>query len=236
MARHLAQPLTDPRPGHPLRRPEGRLLRVMVVAATRLYRDGLVTLLGTQPDIELVASEEEGVTAVVRAGELHPDVVLLDMSDPHSTAIARRLSAGDPPPCVVGVAVPDEESEVLRCATAGLAAYVPCTATLDDLLDTLRRMHGGQSLRAADVAAVLGRQPPPDALGSQLTAREVEIVRLIDQSLSNREIAQRLGITVSTVKNHVHNVLRKLGARRRGEAAAWLRALRAQSVSPAGVP
>ena len=215
--RSRARPLRDPRGGSTQARP----LRVMVVGTTRLYRHGVATLLAPQPGVEVVAGEESGVTAAVRAAELRPDVVLLDMADPTGAESARRLLGAVPDLCVVGMGVADEEAQVAECAVAGLAGYVLASATLEELVDALHRVRPGQSLRLPGAVAAVAEATSPRA--AHLTAREVEIVDLLEQSLSNREIAEQLGITVSTVKNHVHNLLAKLGARRRGQAVARMR-------------
>src|SRR5262249_10913963 len=130
---------------------------------------------------------------------------------------------------VIGFGVEEIEGEILACAEAGLAGYVPCDASLDDLVVRVESVLRGELLCTPRMAATLfhrletqagnGRGEPQAVA---LTAREREVLRLIDGGLSNKEIAVRLRIEVSTVKNHVHKVLEKLNVTSRAQAAARL--------------
>ena len=130
----------------------------------------------------------------------------------------------------MGLAVLETEDDVVTCAEAGIAAYVPYEASIADLLATLARVRAGELACPPRIAAGLFRrlavraiEQNVAAVSAGLTQREEEILALIDQGLSNQEIAGRLEIEVSTVKNHVHHILGKLAVRRRGEAAARVR-------------
>jgi DNA-binding NarL/FixJ family response regulator len=122
---------------------------------------------------------------------------------------------------------------VLACAQAGIAGYVPREGTLDDLIAALHGAARGEAFCSPRIVAVLLRRIAdlsiewqPLAAAGRLTARELEIVDLIDRGLTNREIAEGLSIEVATVKNHVHNILEKLQIHRRHDAAARIRSHR----------
>jgi len=155
-----------------------------------------------------------------------PDVVLMDMATPDGHATVRdirRLAPGVP---VVALGIAGLEGDVLPWVEAGVAGYVTREASLEELVAVVESAARGElqcspgiagSLlrRVAELAA--DRGPGPSA--TRLTTREWEIVRLIEQDLSNKQIASRLGIEVATVKNHVHNLFEKLNVHRRTEAA-----------------
>jgi len=206
-----------------------RRVGVFIVTPIKLYRDGIAHYLQASDRVEVLGAAEEGATALHRVETLLPDVILLDMALEQSCRAARALRAALPDAGIVALAVPDSEDHVLRCAEAGISGYVSREGSLRELLEAV--VAGGLSPCAGHVAAALyrrladassadaARQPAPPGL----TAREAEIVRLIDNGLSNRQIASELCIEVATVKNHVHSILEKFGARSRGEAAARAR-------------
>jgi two-component system, NarL family, nitrate/nitrite response regulator NarL len=156
-------------------------------------------------------------------------VVLLDAALPDGVAVTHAIRARAPHVRVIVMSVAD--GDVLRFAEAGIAGYVTRDASVAELLAAMDSVQRGESLfspRAAaallDRVATLAREPT--AAGREpLTAREKEILSLLAAGLSNKEIATRLFIGVPTVKTHVHNILRKLGASRRGQAAARARVL-----------
>jgi DNA-binding NarL/FixJ family response regulator len=131
----------------------------------------------------------------------------------------------------VALALPEAEADVIACAEAGASGYVPREGTLDDVEAVIESVARGEALCSPRIAATLlrriaataaERQPAPSEM--RLTSREMEIIDLIDEGLSNKEIAQRLCIAVPTVKNHVHSILDKLHVHRRAEAVARLSA------------
>jgi two-component system, NarL family, nitrate/nitrite response regulator NarL len=202
--------------------------RVLVVADTRLFRDGLADTL-RRSRVEVAGAAAAGEEALDCVRSLRPDVVLLDMARLGSADTLRALTAVVPTVKVVAVAIPETERHVIACAEAGIAGYVPHDGSISDLMATLDAVALGETLCSPRMAASLfrrvaslaaEREPETDA---RLTAREREIVELIADGLSNKQIAERLYVEVATVKNHVHNILKKLNVRRRGEAAARLR-------------
>jgi DNA-binding NarL/FixJ family response regulator len=207
------------------------VISLAIIVDIRLYREGLAEVLGREPDIHVVGTasgDEAGISGIVRAT---PDVALLDMAVSASAAIARMLGESGTGIAVLALGVPETESHVLACAEVGAAGYVPREASLQDLLDGVRHVARGEAYYSPRLVAVLlqrfaSRSVPRDQATERLTVRELEIVKLIDQGLTNKEIATHLYIELATVKNHVHNILEKLQLHGRTEAAAWVRAQR----------
>ncbi|MCP2257186.1 DNA-binding response regulator, NarL/FixJ family, contains REC and HTH domains [Streptoalloteichus tenebrarius] len=210
---------------------ERPLLRVFVVTGVCLYREGLVAALGNRPEVAAVAGAGSCQEALAGAREFRPDIALLDMSMRESAETARALTRLVPSAKIVGLAVPETESDVLACAEAGVVGYVPRDGSLVDLVATLRHVARGEAVCSPQMAAVLmrrvatlTRERQPTRSAASLTRREREIVDLISAGMANREIARELGIELCTVKNHVHNILEKLGVRRRTEVVGLARA------------
>lgn len=165
---------------------------------------------------------------------LAPNVVLLDMETRDSSAIIRDLKHSAPHVPIVAVGVSDADAHVLACMEAGADGYVDREGSLETLIAAIESAARGELHCSPRVAggllrrlAALACAREPIAPAGQLTVREGQIVQLIVQNLSNKEIASRLGIEVATVKNHVHNLLEKLNVRRRVDVA------RSLSVQPA---
>jgi two-component system nitrate/nitrite response regulator NarL len=201
-------------------------LRLIVISENRLYREGLAHLLGAQPSLDVVGSADSAAELMLHDA----DVALVDVARPpglRSVAELRRLRVDLP---VIVVSVPELEGIVVQCAEIGVAGYVTTSGSADELVAAARGVARGEVICPPGVAAVLARRVA--ALASQrrepvgdarLTLREREILRLIDDGLSNKEIAQRLSLQTKTVKNHVSNILAKLGVSNRAAAAAALR-------------
>jgi two-component system nitrate/nitrite response regulator NarL len=217
-------------------------MQVLLVDDTRLYREGLTARLAQQAGIERVVPAADGRTALHQLTALPVDVVLLNMATGGSIALLHAVVAAAPHVPVVALGVADNDDEVIACAEAGVAGYLQREDSFTDLLAVIQSVANGETLCSPRVAATLlrrvatlaaGRRSPPEA--TSLTAREREVVQLIDQGMSNKEIARRLCIEVRTVKNHVHNILQKLQVSRRGEAAARVRVAAAQQGAGIGI-
>jgi two-component system, NarL family, nitrate/nitrite response regulator NarL len=203
--------------------------RIIVCAEVGFYRDGLAYVLPRYGfDVVGVAATAPEAIAVVF--ESPSDVILLDMTMRQSLDVLRRIALTRDVK-VLALSVREREPDVLACIEAGAAGYVTREASLHDVVDSIERAIRDEPLASPHIVATLMRRVAALAsrtesasLGAALTSRELEIVGLIDQGLSNKEIAIRLSIEVATVKNHVHNILEKLHVRRRGEAAARMRA------------
>jgi DNA-binding NarL/FixJ family response regulator len=207
------------------------MFTVLIVSEVRMYREGLAELLCHERTLRVVGTADGTNEGLLRAYELEPMVVVLDHAAADALSFSRLLSQVRPDTRVVALGLPETDEAVLAYAEAGIAGYVSRDGSVQDLVTAIEgavkgelrcspRLAGTILRRLAWRAAVGGDVSPR----TTLTSRETEIVRLIDQGLSNKEIAVRLGIEVATVKNHVHNLLDKLRVHRRSEAAARLRA------------
>ena len=220
-----------------LPRPIGR--RLLIVSVVRLLRDGLVPMLEQRPNVHRVLAVANSEAALLALSHFEPTLILLDVSSQDGLLAGRRIADAAHGVQILGFAGPTKGHDVLAYARAGFTGFVPCDASMDDLFDAIERAGRGELLCSATVAATLFRQLAALARKTraepaldQLTGRQREIVRLIDSGLSNKEIARHLSIEVSTVKNHVHNLLEKLNVRRRGEAAARVRVVDTPAVGP----
>jgi len=206
------------------------VIKLLIVADIRLYREGLAGVLDRQDQFRVTATAADADGALAALRGCQPDVVLLDMAMPDSLETARAIIDIAPAVKVVGLSVAETEHDVVACAEAGMVGYVPRQGSLPDLIAALESVARGEALCSPRMAAGLLRRvaalaatQPKGLAQAHLTAREHEILALLDGGLANKEIAQRLGIEVATVKNHVHNILEKLQVHRRGEAAARMR-------------
>jgi DNA-binding NarL/FixJ family response regulator len=201
---------------------------VFIVADVSVHREGLQELLEREARIQVVGTAPTVPEATAEISELGPDVVLLDVAGEERVAAITALVHAIPGVKVVACSVPETEHDVIPCAEAGVAACLPRETTLADLTATIERVASGESSASPRVAAMLLRRVATlaerNSPEANLTAREEEILVLIDDGLSNKQIARRLSIELPTVKNHVHNILEKLHVHRRYEAAARMRA------------
>ena len=207
-------------------------IRVLVADDQALFREALRTLLEVQPGIEVVGEAGDGDEAVRRSGELHPDVVLMDLRMPVLDGIAAtaRLRAEQPGVRVLALTTFDDDEDVFAALRAGAVGYLLKDVTSVKLVEALDAASRGESVLQPSVAAkVIARvarmpeaAPPPE---HPLSDREVEVVRLLADGRSNREIADALFLAEGTVKNLVTSVLSKLQVRDRTQAAIRAREL-----------
>jgi two-component system, NarL family, nitrate/nitrite response regulator NarL len=188
--------------------------RVALVVETGLFREAVARAL-----------PRYGLAVVDRTAD--PDVVLVDVTGGPRLAALRELAGTAPHTPLLAIGVRDVDRYVLACIEAGAIGYVPQDASLDDLADATHRAVRDEPLASPHVIATLMRRVAALSENGRtgtvgaLTSRELEVVELIEQGLSNKEIAAQLSIAVTTVKNHVHSILEKLKVQRRGEVA-WL--------------
>jgi len=201
------------------------MIRVLIVAGSRLFREGLAQLLRGHGGFEVVGSTPDRQLAASDIRRLKPGIVLLDVSSNEGLAAVHEIRRWDPDVAIVALGVAGLEEDVLACVEAGVAGYVAREESLENLAEVAGSAARGElqcsptiagSLLRRVAAAAAHREPSPSR--ALLTVRECEILNLIDQDLSNKQIAARLGIEVATVKNHVHNLLEKLNVHRRKEA------------------
>jgi DNA-binding NarL/FixJ family response regulator len=208
-------------------------IRVMVLADIRLYREGLARLLARHSSLTVVAAGPVNEDSLFRVHKEHVDVILLEAATACETRVMRNLALLAPEAKVVVYGILDEERQVVRCTEAGAAAFVTGEATEGQLVSAILDVGRGELHCSARVTALLVNRLRSLSQGlargvkhTPLTARERGIVALIDEGLSNKEIATRLGIELCTVKNHVHHILEKLQVRRRTQATAGVRRAR----------
>jgi len=202
---------------------------LLLVCPSRLLRDHLAAALGERFPRRHVLAAADTASALHVLGERRVSLVLLDVSFTDA-GCAREFQQRLGEILIVGFTTCRGDVDVLNFARAGVRGFIPHDASLDELMQSIARAERGEWLCPPALAALLVRQ-----IGSMsrtatariehhgLTAREVEILRLIDGGLPNKAIANRLGIELSTVKNHVHNILDKLDVPSRVEAAARMR-------------
>jgi DNA-binding NarL/FixJ family response regulator len=208
---------------------DDRRIQIYVVSTNRIYREGLSHVLAGDPAL-LVSGMSGGCDQAMTVSG--PAVVLVDISGREDTGLAdlRRLATQEGL-FVVALGLQERDDLIVACAEAGIAGYLTPDSSLHDLRESITAAVGGRFRCPPEVAAVLVRRLaatsrarlPSPPTGPPLTRREREIVRLIGQELSNKEIGRRLDIQLATVKNHVHNILDKLGVTSRADAVRVVR-------------
>lgn len=203
-------------------------VRVVVVDDQTLVRRGIRSLLDLAPGIEAVGEASDGAEAITLVDEVTPDVVLLDLRMPGTDGIAylKLMSDRESPPALV-LTTFDDDDQLRAALRAGARGYLLKDVSLETLSAAIRALAGGGTyLHPAVTERLLTLTPaptPPVAPRGDLTAREREVLRLVAQGLTNREIGEVLSIAEGTVKNHVSSALRTLGTADRTKAV--LRAL-----------
>jgi two-component system nitrate/nitrite response regulator NarL len=218
-----------PRSGHTSNSRDS--ITVAVVGYVRFYREGLVQSLSRHRHLIVVDLGVGDQNSIERLVHLRPDVALVDLPAASAAQAVQQLTASTPRSRIIALAPEDSEVAILALLEAGISAFVPPSASDEDLVRAIEQaMRGELQLPPRITAALVARlrtsaggrsdsSPQP-----QLTARESEIVGLLEQRLTNKEIASRLAVEAGTVKNHVHHILEKLSVHRRSEAVPTLRA------------
>jgi len=214
-------------------------VRVLVADDQELIREGIASLLGIQPGIDVVGTARDGREAVEQAAALAADVVLMDVRMPgcDGTEATARIGRELPACRVVMLTTFDDEEYVVQALRAGAAGYLLKDLPAAELASAVRLAHAGIAQFGAQatgrLASALARHPAPvpgdasgaipDQPGQPLTARETDVLRLVARGATNREIAARLFLSEGTVKNHLSRILARLGLRDRTHAAIYAR-------------
>jgi DNA-binding NarL/FixJ family response regulator len=217
-----------------------KAIRVLLVDDQSLFREGLRLLLSQQADLEIVGEAGNGDEAVAQTRRLRPDVVLMDLRMPGTNGIdaTRQLIAEGTAARIIVLTTFDDDEEVFAALAAGAAGYLLKATPSDRLVNALRLTARGESFLDPSVTPKVlaqfsrlanrptrGISPAPPPLPTPLSARELAVLRLLAEGRSNKEIGAALDIAEGTVKNHMTNVLGKLGALDRTQAALRAREL-----------
>ena len=191
-------------------------IRILVAEDHLVARVGVTTIVNMQTDMTVVAEAGNGQQAVEQYRKYLPDVALLDMRMPVMSGVeaAAAIRAEFPHARMIALTTYGGDEDIRRALAAGVQAYLTKDVLHDELIKAIRAVHAGQTYLSASVAAVAAQMPRPD-----LSAREVQVLELIVRGLANKQIAYSLNIAEHTVKNHVKNILSKLGVQDRTQAA-----------------
>ena len=204
------------------------MIRAYLLSGVRIYREALAVALEETDAVQVVGDSDDWQSALPVLASKCPDVVLLDMALPVAAGAIGEIAALPDAPRIVAIARTDNESEVLACAEAGISGYIGATDSISSAVEAIEGVARGELLTTPRVAAVLLQRvrilsaSTPEAAFHRLTPREREIAELLGGGHTNKEIAHRLGIEPTTVKNHVHNILVTLGVSRREHVASRL--------------
>ena len=210
------------------------MIRVLIADDHGIVRSGLRMLIDRQSDMEVIAEADDGVDALERTQAEHPDVAVLDVSMPRMTGLqaAREIRSHSPDTRVLLLSMHDDERYFFEGLEAGAAGYVLKRAADTDLIDALRTVASGRTFLSDEAQESLMREwqegrAEPD---SPLTPRELEVVKLIAEAFTNKQIAETLRLSEKTVESHRANLLTKLGMRDRVELVRY--AIRQGLVEP----
>ena len=192
------------------------MIRVLSVDDHPLLREGIARLIGKQSDMELIGEAANGREALEQFRNYHPDITLMDLQMPEMSGIdAISAIRGEFPDArIIVLSTYAGDFQVSRALKAGARGYLLKGMLRQELLETIRAVHAGQKRLSPEVAAEFAEHMTDDVL----TAREIDVLRLVAKGNANKEIAGKLSLTEETVKGHVKNILAKLGVHDRTHA------------------
>ena len=195
-------------------------IRVMLVDDHAVVRSGLSAFLSVNPDLELVGEAENGQQAVVRAGLLQPDVILMDLMMPVMDGIAatQAIKRQNPRIQIIALTSFQEDELVQNALKAGAVGYLMKNVTARELATAIKSAKEGKMTLSSEAAQALVRANQQAQETETLTERELDVLKLMVEGLNNAEIAERLVVSLSTVKYHISNILGKLGVDNRVSA------------------
>jgi len=205
-------------------------IRVLICDDHALFRRGLIMVLESEDGIEVVAEAEDGEDAIRKAEEVAPDVVLMDVRMPRMSGIEATSAIAEAVPTakILMLTVSDEEEDLYEAVKAGATGYLLKEISIEEVANAIRAVVTGQSLISPSMASKLlsefnnlAKQAQQKVLVPKLTDRELQVLKLVAQGMSNREVAEELFISENTVKNHVRNILEKLHLHSRMEAVVY---------------
>lgn len=206
-------------------------IRVLVVDDHLLFRRGVLTALASRPHIEVVGEAGDGREAVELARQTHPDVILMDIAMPAYDGLeaTRRIKRELPHAKIIMLTVSEDDEALFEAIRAGADGYLLKDLKVNQLFDAIESVMRGEAPLSGAITAKILRElqhpasthSTPQGLIESLSEREIEILTLVGQGLSNKEIAERLFISESTVKNHLRTILDKLHLRNRIQAAIY---------------
>ncbi len=204
------------------------MIRLVIAEDHQIVREGLRLFLQAQPDMDVVAEAADGRQALEALREHRPDVLLLDLMMPEvdGLAVLRQVPQVSPETKVLVLTSASDDRLVLPAVRAGAAGYVLKTISSAELADAVRKVARGEPVLHPEITRMLMRevrQGPAAVAGEAFTQRELDVLSLLAHRLTNKEIAAELGISETTVKTHVRNILSKLGVSTRAEAARYAR-------------
>jgi DNA-binding NarL/FixJ family response regulator len=204
-----------------------KVARVLLVDDQTLFRTGLARLLSEDGRIEIIGQAADGAEAVIQAAKLKPDVVLMDLKMPNVDGIeaTRQIIAADPDIRVLILTTFETDNHVIQALKAGASGYVLKDSLAEAIVSSIQAVASGERVMASAVAnrvlEMLSGTSTPKEFYDGLTAREVEILRLLATGMANKQIAYRLKISEKTVRNHVSNMYEKLGIYDRSQAVLY---------------
>ncbi|MCP4925673.1 MAG: response regulator transcription factor [Gammaproteobacteria bacterium] len=221
------------------------MINIIITSDIRIYCEGLGQILASNPDVNVKGIVDNYESAITLITATLPEIVLLDMTMAGSCQLAAAVTQISPRTKIVALAVSYDESNIMQCAEAGVTCYIPREASVSQLIEAIVEAAKGECYCPPKIAACLLKKVQhlahsakrkymfttgsdqlsdnePCDLQARLTQRERQIAGLLNEGLSNKQIARRLSIEVSTVKNHVHNVLVKLEVQNRSQAVFLL--------------